>query len=443
MVKRFSGKRSNKGSKKRPGIKAETLEVTVNSLGGQGDGIARTEDGRIVYVPFTLPGERVRVTLTAKRGDGYAARLDEVLEPSDDRVEPFCEHFGICGGCSLQHMTDEAALAFKRARVEDTLRRRGFEDVWVDPCVATPRDGRRRVTLSVEGRGKKVLLGFQKRFGHDIVDIESCPVLRPELNAMIPYVRQVMPYVLEPNIRAKVQATLCETGVDVIIQANTKLGYEERQTLAEFAEAADLSRLSWQNDDELPEPMAQRRISQVKCGKAMINLPAGAFLQASHEGETILCEHVQDALSNCKRIADLYAGLGTFAFALSDTALVHAVEVLDDATRALQTAAGRANLGGRVTAEARDLDSNPLTPKDLDGFDGVVFDPPRAGAQSQAEQLAESYVETVVAVSCNPATFARDARILIEGDYEMGTILPVDQFPYTGHVELVAVFRRD
>lgn len=428
--------------RKTPKIKAETLEVVIERLGAQGDGIGRTEDGRTVYVPFTLPGERVRATLTDKRGDGYAARLDSVLQASDDRIQPFCPHFTTCGGCALQHMREADTLAFKRARVVDTLSKRGFADAEVEACAATPRHGRRRVTFTAERRGQKALVGFLKRFGRDIVDIESCPLLRPGLNALIHHLHDVLPWVLDNNARAQIQATLSESGLDVTIQGRADLGYEARQTLADFAEAADLARLSWREEGLSPEPIAQRRIPQIKFDRAVVNLPAGAFLQASLEGEAILRAHAQAALKDASRIADLYAGLGSFAFPLSATAPVHAVEVVGDAMAVLKTAAGRANLGGRITAEVRDLDANPLTPKELRAFDGVVFDPPRAGAEAQARELAESDVATVVAVSCNPATFARDARILIEGGYEMGPVMPVDQFPYTAHVELVAVFRR-
>jgi 23S rRNA (uracil1939-C5)-methyltransferase len=241
--------------------------------------------------------------------------------------------------------------------------------------------------------------------------------------------------------QAEVTATATAAGIDLLIRTGSLPDHDKRVALAAFAQTQKLARLSWQSGKEEPEPIARHRAPQVVFGGIAVDLPAGAFLQASAEAEQAMAELVVAAAVDAKRVADLYAGCGTFTFPLARTARVHAVEGDKDSLAALTGAARRSSMG-RITAERRDLARNPLQPDELKPYDCVVFDPPRAGAKAQCEMLAKSRVPIAIAVSCDPGSFARDARILTGGGYRLKSVTPIDQFVWSPHVEIVAVFRR-
>jgi 23S rRNA (uracil1939-C5)-methyltransferase len=418
------------------------VELEIEAMGDGGDGVA-TAGGKRYFVPYTVPGDRVRVRVAGRRGDAVAAEVIERLADGPQRVTPPCAHFGDCGGCALQHLDDDAYGGWKRQRVFTALARRGLGDVAVEAVARTPPGVRRRATFLAVRRKRGTAMGFRAPSSHRVVELTECPLLEPSLVALLEPLAGLFTALLDPGQRAEAELALVETGIDLVLAAPREPDLSRRERIAAFADEHDLAQVSWRHgDDEEPELMVRRRPPRAVFGGVTVDLPAGAFLQPSAAGEALLVAGVMAATAGATRIADLYAGCGAFTFALAGRASVHAVEGIAAMVAAINGAAGRAGLAGRVTAEARDLERLPLLADELDGFDAVVFDPPRGGARRQAEALAVSAVATVVAVSCHPGSFARDARILVDGGYAIERVAPVDQFLWSPHVELVAVFRR-
>ncbi len=426
------------------------VELVIEGLGARGDGFASL-DGRPVFVPFTLTGDRVRLRLTGERGSGYKAEMLELLEEGPGRVEPPCPHFGTCGGCALQHLSDAAYGEWKQGLLRQALAQRGLHEIPIAPLVRIAPGSRRRATLAAVLAGDRVVLGFHGRESHQVVDLASCLVLTPGLTALLPALREALAPLLAP--REVAALTLCETetGVDVLIVSETAPNLAAREALAALAEAQDLARLSWAARPAVgaapePEPVVVRLAPSLLFSGVPVAPPPGGFLQPTVQGEAALVERVLAYLpEGAETIAELYAGCGTFTFPLakfSETVRVHAIERDEAALAALWAAARQADLAGRITVTAQDLARMPVLAEDLEGGDCVVFDPPRAGAREQTTEIARSSVPAAVAVSCNPKTFARDARILIDGGFTLVEVTPIDQFPWTGHLELVAKFRR-
>lgn len=417
-------------------------EIAIERIGAQGDGVGLLE-GRPVYVPYAAPGDRLQVRLLGPKGDGLAGEAIELLSAGATRVEPPCPHFGRCGGCALQHWADAAYGDWKQRLLGEALARRGLRDIEIRPLIRIKPGSRRRARFTAGTRGKAVAFGFHAHESHAVVDIETCLLLVPALVELIAPLRQALVGLLPPGGHADVEVTATESGVDLLIeQAGPPPSAEARMRLAQLADAQDLARVSWGRPRELPEPVALRRTPIVSFGGVGVELPPGAFLQPSGEGEAALLAEAERALAGATRIADLFAGCGSFSLPLAKTAAVHAVEGDRGAVDALQLAVRRAGLGHRVTAERRDLERAPLQPVELKRFDALLFDPPRAGAKAQAESLARSTLGRVVAVSCHPASFARDARILVDGGFRLDWARPVDQFPWSPHLEIVASFSR-
>lgn len=413
------------------------------SLGAQGHGVARLH-GEAVYLPGALPGEVVRVRFLGRNSEGLSGQVEQILTSSPARVAPPCPHFGVCGGCALQHLNVADYHTWKRELAVTALARRGLTDVKVAPLVAIPPGSRRRADLAFFHSAAGIRLGFFERRSHRITDLSRCPILLPSLEALIAPLRSLLAAVTRPGDGGEVGIGASAAGVDMILAAPGRLDLARREALAAFAEEQDLARLSWRHGDSAPvEPVVQRRRPTAEFAGIAVDLPPGVFLQPSTEGEAVLVARVLAAVGNVSPVADLYAGVGSLTFPLAVRAgtLAHAAEGNVDAVQALSAAARRAGLAG-VTAQTRDLSLNPLSGAELGRFAAVVFDPPRSGAKSQALALAASGPEVVVGVSCHPPTFARDARILVDGGYHLEDVLPVDQFPWSPHLELVAVFRR-
>ncbi|MDH3704083.1 MAG: class I SAM-dependent RNA methyltransferase, partial [Alphaproteobacteria bacterium] len=401
------------------------IETVVDSLGARGDGIATTADGPL-YIPLALPGERVRVRPGAARGQGRAAQLLDVLEPAENRVAAPCQHFSDCGGCSVQHLVQDAYLNWKRDIVVAALERQGIAGSIVAPVVPTPPGERRRAELAalrLRGRHGAIILGFHARASHRIVDMRECVILRPALQNVIAPLRDVLAQFLEPGTGCDLLLTETPVGLDLLI--TTKMPPRPKQSLAvaAFAEAADLARVSWASVRTGIEPVAQRRPPTVDFNGVAVALPPGAFLQASAVAEqamvALVIEHL-GTLPPRAHVADLFAGLGTFTLPIAAAgARVHAVDSEGEGLSGLLAATGTAGFSGRVTVETRDLSERPLMAAELKDYQAVVFDPPRAGAAEVVRQLAGSKVPRVVAVSCNPATFARDAAVLIDGGFRL------------------------
>jgi len=416
--------------------------VTIESLGAQGDGIAQ-HDGCAIFVPFTLPGDRVRLRLGERRGEGRAAVVLERLGAGEGRIDPACRHFRTCGGCQLQHLEPTRYAAWKSDLLRTALERRGLDSDRVRPLVAIAPGRRRRGRLAALRKGGRLRVGFHERASHRVLDLAECPLLTPLLQAALPAFRAIADAVLEEGGSASLEVTETAGGVDLLIeQRGRSPGARARTAIAGIAAGHALMRVSWTVPGGEPEPLAFFGTPQVAFGGVAVDLPPGAFLQPSREGEAALLAAVEEAAEGRKRIADLFAGCGSFSLPLAKRASVHAVEGDRAAIAALAAAAKRAALGHRLTTERRDLDRSPLQPRELAKFDAVIFDPPRAGAAAQSRALAASEVARVIAVSCNPASFARDARLLVDGGMTLDWALPVDQFPWSPHLELVACFSR-
>lgn len=411
-----------------------TQELLIDHLGAQGDGVALL-GGKRVYVPGTLPGERVEARIKGDRG-----HLQHVIDPSPERIDPACRHFGVCGGCALQHLRTDMYKSFKTAQVVRALGTRGFRDVEVRDLVETPPGTRRRARLTAINTSKGLILGFNQRASHQVFDLAECPVLEPALLKLIPGLRDVLGTLLKTGNRGQVHLTLSESGPDVVFDLPGALDLRAREVLAAFAEQADVARVCWGAD---PEVVLERRPPTLAMGSVPVRVPPAAFLQASGMAEAALVREVQVITGEAGRVADLFSGLGTFALPLAaGGAQVHAFDGDAGAIDALSRAAGGMADGIKVSATERDLFRRPLLATELAGYDAVVMDPPRAGARAQAEALAASSVAVIAMVSCNPATFARDARTLVEGGYALEWVRPVDQFLWSADVELVASLRR-
>lgn len=418
-----------------------TLDLTIETIGARGDGTATLNGGR-VHVPLTAPGDRVRVRLLpgGRRGEAVRGELIELLSPGPDRADPVCPRFGVCGGCALQHLSTAAQAAWKSDLVRRELARVGLADAPIEPIVQSPPGTRRRVRFAVIRRGKVTRIGFNERMGKRIVDPDPCPVCAPELIRILPALRELLGAVVDEGKDVDAAVTTIDGALDVCLIGPVRSSLDARERLAAFAEANDLARLTVRARDGAPaDPVSSRRPFAVNFAGATVVPPPGGFLQATPEGERALTEVVSEATRGAKRAADLFCGIGTFALPLALAgASVIAVENDGEATAAL-TAAARSR---RLSVVKRDLFHDPLEGRELDGLDAVVFDPPRAGASEQAQALAASSVPVIVGVSCRPQTFARDARTLVDGGWELKSVRPVDQFPWSPHVELVAVFER-
>ena len=420
--------------------RSTTLEVEIAALSGRGEGIAESPKGRL-YVPGAVPGDRVDVRLGPKGREGEAAEMIALLAPGPDRVEVACAHFFLCGGCALQGLAPSACGAGTGGRGAGALAAGGLGSAPPAPLVGMARGDRRRADFVARRVGEGALIGFHRRKSHKIVDIGECPVLDPALAGLLPALREVFAAILAPGAAVDCKATKTASGIDLVIVGDLALTLERRERLSAFAETAALARLAVRNAAaDLLDPIAIRRSPEIRFDDVAVEFPPAAFLQASPAAEAVLVAEVAAALAGARRVADLYAGLGAFALPLSRQASVRAVEGDAAAAAALRSAAARA--GRRITVETRDLARRPLSAAELDGCDAVVFDPPRIGAKEQTAEIARSKAPLVAAVSCAPASFARDARLLVEGGYRLERVVPVDQFVWSSEVEIFALFRR-
>ena len=389
-------------------------------LAARGDGIS--DDGR--YVPLAAVGDTVDFSADPPR-----------IIPGPHHAAPACAHYPACGGCQMQHMDDAAYGDF----VLDRLSRVVALPDDVRAIALSPPRSRRRASLKALKRSGKLLLGFHSEGTHALVDIADCPVLHPDLMALLGPLRALLRARLKDGQGAGIALTLSDAGVDVLLANVSAQGLAAIEALTDFAAAHDLARLSVEGPGGI-DTLVERRQPMLAMGGVAVPLPVAPFLQATREGEAALVAAVCAAAGVAARVADLFCGLGTFALPLSVKAQVLAVDAAGPAVMALSVAARQA--GRRVEVLHRDLFRRPLDAKELAGLDAVVFDPPRAGAEAQAKALAASAVPVLVAVSCNPNSFGRDAKILLEGGYRITTLWPVAQFRWSSHVELVARFER-
>jgi 23S rRNA (uracil1939-C5)-methyltransferase len=408
--------------------------LVIDHVGHRGDGVALAS-GEAVYVPYTLGGETVEVT--AVPGHPDRRRLLAIERASPERIAPFCPHFGVCGGCAIQHWDVQRYQAWKRNLVVETLKHANL-DCAVAQLIDAHGKGRRRITLHARMGTHEVLkVGFAAVNSHDIIPVDRCPILDPGLSGALDAAWALAEPLTRTGKPLDIQITATDNGLDVDIRGSGPLPSRMITALSRLAETHGLARLTRHG-----ELVLQRMPPTIAIGTARVALPPGSFLQATVAGEETLAELVATHCGKAKHIADLFCGVGPFALRLAAKARIAAFDNDAGAVAALQKAATVTPGLKQVKAEARDLFRRPLMPGELRDFDAVLFDPPRQGAQAVAAQLAASSVPVVVAVSCNVATFARDARLLVDGGYRIEGVTPVDQFRHTAHVELVTRFAK-
>jgi 23S rRNA (uracil1939-C5)-methyltransferase len=408
--------------------------LVIARLGSRGDGIADTAAGTL-YVPYALPGE----TAAVEPWPGHADRrhLIKVDVASPDRIAPICPHFGICGGCALQHLATARYRDWKRASVVAALARAGL-DAPVDDLIDAHGEGRRRAVFHARVSARDMIeVGFSALKAHHVVAIDHCPILAPGLGGAIEAAWAIAEVLAPAHKPLDIQVTATDAGLDVDVRGSGPLTAADMTALAQVADRRHLARLTRHGDI-----VAQRTLPVIRIGRAQLVPPPGAFLQATMAGETILARLVEVHCGGAQTVADLFCGVGPFALRLAERARVTAADNDADAIAALRRAAAGTQGLKPLAAQLRDLFRSPLMQAERKRFDVVVFDPPRQGAETQARALAASTVPTVVAVSCNPATFARDALILVDGGYRLVRVTPVDQFLYSAHVEVVACFKK-
>jgi 23S rRNA (uracil1939-C5)-methyltransferase len=408
---------------------AEPLEeLSIVALDAHGQGLAA--DWTIV--PLALPGERALVRLAGKRAD-----LVETLNAAPARAEPICRWFGRCGGCAAQHMSAGLYRQWKRGLVVEALEREGVA-AEVSDLIDAHGLGRRRATFHARfPHGRPEEVGFMRARSHDIIAIDGCPLFSPGMAGAVRAARTLSGDLRGLMKPLDIGVTAALDGLDVDVRGSGPLQRAEAQKLARTADALDLARIS--NHGAV---VVERREPRVKFGDALVTLPPGGFLQATEAGEAWLAEFAEQALLGAKRVADLFCGAGTFALRLARGREVFAADADPAAITALTRAAAATPALRKLSAEARDLSRRPLQAQELAAFDAALIDPPRAGALEQARALAASALALVVSISCNPATFARDARVLTDGGFQVEAVRPLDQFRFSAHVEIAAVFRR-
>jgi len=405
---------------------ADDGALDIVGLGARGDGIAELAAGPS-YVPFALPGERVR------RG---TAALPELLSaPSPERQPPLCRHFGVCGGCSAQHMAAGLYGAWKRGIVIEAFRQRGLNPD-VAPIQPIAAGSRRRAVLTARRQHRGIVLGYHPRASDEVFEVTECPVLMPAIVAGLAALRAIAELIAARELRFTVLATTA--GLDVAaVSAAARIDAATAARLARIAAEHRLARLTID-----ARTIAQRAIPALAFAGVEVRPPIGGFVQAVAAAEDAIAGEVMAAAGNARRACDLFCGVGSLTFGLARRAAVAAFDSDGEAIAALNAAARHAQGVKPIEARVRDLMREPLAAKELVGFDVAVFDPPRAGAKAQAAELARSRVPVVVAVSCNPGTLARDVRILVDGGYRVDRVLPIDQFLFSAEVEAVACLRR-
>ncbi len=405
--------------------------VRITELGRKADGVAELNGARI-HVPLTLPHEEVEVS-----GSGSHRLLQTIHKPSPNRIEPICPHFGVCGGCQTQHISNSSYMEWKFNLLREALTRSGIE-LMPEPIVQFDTASRRRVVFNAKWAGGKLLFGFSGRRSHTIVPIDSCSVLSSNITAKLDDLRQLAQVLGNPKKPYRISVLSTQTGLDVSFYDVGNIKETQRSRAIEAALKFDIARLSLDNEILVEARKPLLNFS----GHRLVPAP-GSFVQAIEDTEQAMVSLVCEHLADCKQVADLYCGMGTFALRLAQTSTVYGAETSKPAVEALDQA--WRDSGGtlkKITTEVRNLERRPLSIQELKNIDGLVFDPPRAGAEAQSRQIAKSQVRKIVAVSCNPATLARDLAVLLAGGYEIRRIVPLDQFKFTPHLEVVTLLER-
>lgn len=407
------------------------MHLKIDRIGHEGDGIAFDNDA-IIYTSYVLAGEEVDVEIVGNRG-----RVIEITKPSEDRIAPICPKFTICGGCSLQHWKQDEVLKWKALAISGALNRVGIEcdEISVEPAYET---GRRRAKFTAKRQNGELLFGFVGARTNDIIAIENCPILTTKLNLNIAKIRELIRSLTQGNEELGVLVTDCDNGIDVEItgiKALAKFNRGELEKLARAAEIAGVTRLTINGDDAF-----FRAAPIVKLGKALVEIPAGAFLQATQICEQKISEVILKWGKGAKRAIDLFAGVGTFSFTLKELCETNAYEIHTPSIFSLNKAAKAIAGGHTLKGFSRDLFRVPVSMLEFKNIDLVVLDPARAGAEAQVKQLIRTKIKKIIYVSCEASSFARDAKILIDGGYKLKEVKGFDQFQFSPHVEMMGLF---
>ncbi len=417
-----------------------SLKVTIDELGGRGDGIVQIS-GKRIYVPFTVSGDIVDVKYEGSKG-----RVRHIHQASTHRIDPICQHYTKCGGCQLQHVEDNYYRNWKTGLIETALVNQGIDDADILSLYISPIGSRRRAGFHAISRGDgEIILGYAEKGSHNLIDLKMCPILVPEIVKFIIPLKSFLKKILKKKQKMAIQVTRGDNGLDVVFKGKGEVTLNLRMDLATLAEKNNLSRISW-FDTSLKKPyyetLAERRKPYVKFGGHKVFFPEGSFLQATSQGQVALISTMLRGIKGCNRVVDLFSGCGTFSIAAANYANVHAVENNEDMLTSLKNSANLIQGIKQVTTELRDLFLRPLLPHELNEYEVAIIDPPRAGARHQMVEIINSDIKKLIMVSCNPVSFARDAQALIGAEFKMGAILPVDQFLFSPHLEIITVFDR-
>lgn len=417
------------------------VPITITRLGGLGDGVGE-HDGCIVYVPFTSVGDEITAEIISQRKGEIRARLIEIKKPGN-RQSPACQHFGLCGGCSLQHLVEEDYAALKRQSLLQIMRRLGVPPERLLPMVSVGPASRRRVEVKVAVAKGEVQLGFFGMKSHSLVDVQHCPVTQGEIVALFPSLRVLIAGLKKPGNVKAVHLTQVESGFDVMFTVLARLAPDEREKITEWARESRVLRVAEKSGEGEVQVICTLGDVITRFAGVAVELPAPAFLQATEAGQAAITDFILAETEGFVRIADFYCGCGTYSFPLQPR--VHTVVAYEgsyEMVAAMQNAIRRHGLEGRMVASLRDLFANPVKQPELQSIEAAVINPPRNGAEAQVRELARSHLRKIVMVSCNPATFERDAKHLLINGYELTSLLPIDQFYWSAHLELVAAFEK-
>jgi 23S rRNA (uracil1939-C5)-methyltransferase len=418
------------------------IEVEIESLGALGDGCGYN-NGKPVYIPFTLAGDVVEAEVIQENSKLIRGRLKQLIKASPDRAKAHCKHFSQCGGCQLQHLEEEKYYAFKKGLLETAIERAEYDSVLVEEPVKIGPFNRRRVNLKVKVAGGRVYLGFYRYRSHKIVDLEECPVVSQRIAALFAPIRKMLLKLKVPDQVSQVYLTESSGKVLMTINSAAKPSHGDRSILAEMMHREKLAGILWERNAG-PFSICQAEPFILKCGNSDIVLPEKAFIQATDQGQQAIAGIIVEETSDSTRVIDLYSGCGAYSFPLLEAGhYVRSVEGDRDMVHAMQRAIESGGLESRMLAETRDLFREPIGGAELRDFDAVVVNPPRNGAEPQVEAIGKSDVPLVIIVSCNPVTLERDARILQDQGYLLKRAVPVDQFFWTTHLESVVVFYKN
>ncbi|MBL0941460.1 MAG: 23S rRNA (uracil(1939)-C(5))-methyltransferase RlmD [Alphaproteobacteria bacterium] len=415
--------------------------LTIIGLSPKGSGFAMLEDKK-TFVPYTVPGDQIRAKISPQQDKTFQGEMIELLKASPQRTLPICPHFTKCGSCLLQHLRPDVYQHHKIQKVKTALYNQGFEDPHLKELIVLPSRTRRRANFKIVKTQQGVSLGYYQRNSHYIVDIQQCAVVIPEIENIIPALRSFLNEILDVKQKAEIYITSTGSGLDILfkVEQNFELSMNLREKFVDFARLYKLSRLSV-GCGNFEEPIITFNTPTVEFSGIQVEIDARGFLQASQLADKVLSEVVSSYLpQDFTRAADLFCGRGTFTFLLAKYAKVYAAEMDTSALTALKKAAILHQKS--IQTEHRNLFSSPLLPIELNKYQVILINPPRIGAAKQAKQIALSQVPCIIMISCNPTTFARDARILKEGGYQLDSLTPVDQFLWSEHIELVGCFKK-